>query len=629
MRKPLLKLFGTSVLTVAVISCSSGDGPSISIQPIQDTFEHVSVERSSNMDILWVVDNSGSMESFQEKIRNEFNSFMEHFTSENFNDFQVGVITTGAYLDLNFGKQGENPSAYASWNSEDNGFSTLDRPCTSTVTTNCYNYGNHPDPNLEVDPDERFLMHPVDRRFSSNLGCKNEEGKSVPCNSNHTIEDRNEKFELSKLRSTHCDVCNGVDGEPGVGRDIGILSKSLLEELRLICDDNNLGDEVIANGECTETDDDNNENSITGRKVFLNLFDKIIEDIGISGPGEERAFQSIQATRLNSKNVDFFRDSAHLAIIIVSDEEDSSRPHGFQKFETCTSPNGNCPPNCSGSAENCHLTQFKRNCENNDMIGVFYCNDAYSPLYYRDFLKLLSNDVLGVSVHNMAVNPTDKGYQNDYFDELQGSILYRVFDRAIRDDPGQPGSATDKIVAAINAYKTGVKNSYLDNSVPQSRPYRKTPSGLLYPEWDSTNTQRYNPAIIKECRTTEIPESENRWERFFGRRTTELAESTNGIVASLCAPFSESLKSIAQTITARTTEFFLGNNVPSQETLDKGLIFVSVKNPGESTSIRVNRDTSQKDGWDYNATNNSVVFFGDSVPVSGAEITVLFDRQNF
>ena len=45
------------------------------------------------IDILWVMDNSGSMRSEQEALGNNFSSFIDHFLSKNI-DFKMGIITT-------------------------------------------------------------------------------------------------------------------------------------------------------------------------------------------------------------------------------------------------------------------------------------------------------------------------------------------------------------------------------------------------------------------------------------------------------------------------------------------------------------------------------------------------------
>ncbi len=48
------------------------------------------------IDILWVIDNSTTMQSSQQKLADNFDSFIQDFTALNY-DFQMGVTTTDAY----------------------------------------------------------------------------------------------------------------------------------------------------------------------------------------------------------------------------------------------------------------------------------------------------------------------------------------------------------------------------------------------------------------------------------------------------------------------------------------------------------------------------------------------------
>ena len=58
-----------------------------------------------------------------------------------------------------------------------------------------------------------------------------------------------------------------------------------------------------------------------------NLSDVFVKNasLGINGTGDERAFQSIEATLLSTLNPGFRRPEAYLAVIILSDEDDFSR----------------------------------------------------------------------------------------------------------------------------------------------------------------------------------------------------------------------------------------------------------------------------------------------------------------
>ena len=557
MKKLLLKLLGSLIVAVFFISCGNGDNASISVQASQNTFEQIPTERTLSTDVLWVIDDSISMESYQNQIRAEFNSFMENFIVQDFNNIQIGITTTSAYQHLDFSQEEPDAkndnSAYTAWNDKDNGFSASDKPCTKTVTTDCYDY--------EEDLERRFVDSEVSK---------------------------------SELKSTNCDVCNGPNGEIKMGREISILSNPLLDELRLICDD----ESGNANGECETLNAVSGElESATGFKKFLDLFDKIMDKVGTNGSPYERAFQSIQAVRLNPKNVDFFRNNSHLAIVIVSDEDDTSAPYKHEDDGF-----------------------FGEKCIKSDLLGILHCNNAYPPSYYKNFLELLSNDILGVSVHNIALNPKE-GYKNLPIEASEDSSTV-----VLKGEPGELDLNGIFSVKTLEMYKSGMNDNYSDNTVTYE--YRPIPYVLggngrrIFPYW-------VNNSNLIECRTAEIPRGTlNTIPRYFGRRTTELAELTGGVVASLCSDFSVSLKDIAKKIVQRTVEFFLGDDVPSQQTLDEGLIFITVKKPGKSTFEAVNRDTSRKNGWDYNATNNSVVFFGEAIPIEGSKVSVAFDRQS-
>src|SRR5262249_40734277 len=52
---------------------------------------------NNKVDLLWVVDNSGSMDPLQANMTANFNSFINNFVSKNF-DFHLAVTTSDAYL---------------------------------------------------------------------------------------------------------------------------------------------------------------------------------------------------------------------------------------------------------------------------------------------------------------------------------------------------------------------------------------------------------------------------------------------------------------------------------------------------------------------------------------------------
>ncbi|MGE3760042.1 MAG: hypothetical protein AB7H97_19910, partial [Pseudobdellovibrionaceae bacterium] len=62
-----------------------------------ESFQQNTAATATKIDVLWVVDNSGSMASSQQHLADNFPSFINNFTSKGF-DFQIGVARSDAYL---------------------------------------------------------------------------------------------------------------------------------------------------------------------------------------------------------------------------------------------------------------------------------------------------------------------------------------------------------------------------------------------------------------------------------------------------------------------------------------------------------------------------------------------------
>lgn len=61
------------------------------------SFQQATATVNNKIDILWVVDNSGSMGPLQQNLINNYSSFMNHFLTKGY-DFQMAVTTSDAYL---------------------------------------------------------------------------------------------------------------------------------------------------------------------------------------------------------------------------------------------------------------------------------------------------------------------------------------------------------------------------------------------------------------------------------------------------------------------------------------------------------------------------------------------------
>jgi len=84
-------------LSVFSISCQKSND-SFSLLAEQSTFQQGSSFQARKIDILWVIDNSGSMETSQQNVISNFNSFIQRFQTLNY-DFNMAFISTDAYLD--------------------------------------------------------------------------------------------------------------------------------------------------------------------------------------------------------------------------------------------------------------------------------------------------------------------------------------------------------------------------------------------------------------------------------------------------------------------------------------------------------------------------------------------------
>lgn len=99
-------------------------------------------------------------------------------------------------------------------------------------------------------------------------------------------------------------------------------------------------------------------------------------------------------------------------------------------------------------------------------------------------------------------------------------------------------------------------------------------------------------------------------------RIMDLANMTNGILGDICQDnFGASMAEIADKIATLSTQFYL-DRLPDIETIEVLVDGIKISN-------------NNIDGWIYNSTNNSIEFYGSSVPKTGSQITVNFDPISF
>lgn len=85
---------------VALLATGCGQEPSsFSLLADEANFKQNAAVSNGKIDILWVIDNSGSMASSQQNVADNFQSFIELFNEKGY-DYRIAVATSDAYLDL-------------------------------------------------------------------------------------------------------------------------------------------------------------------------------------------------------------------------------------------------------------------------------------------------------------------------------------------------------------------------------------------------------------------------------------------------------------------------------------------------------------------------------------------------
>lgn len=87
-------------IILAMVSVGCGDSASsFSILPTGQGFQQNGTAQNSKIDILWVIDNSGSMDTSQQNLSQNFPSFISGFSSRGL-DFHMGVVATDTFIAL-------------------------------------------------------------------------------------------------------------------------------------------------------------------------------------------------------------------------------------------------------------------------------------------------------------------------------------------------------------------------------------------------------------------------------------------------------------------------------------------------------------------------------------------------
>lgn len=85
------------VVVVPMLTACEKSDRSYSLLSEAQSFQQSPTVVDNKLDILFVVDNSGSMRAFQQRLANNFNSFIQNFVTKNY-DYHIAVTASDAYL---------------------------------------------------------------------------------------------------------------------------------------------------------------------------------------------------------------------------------------------------------------------------------------------------------------------------------------------------------------------------------------------------------------------------------------------------------------------------------------------------------------------------------------------------
>jgi hypothetical protein len=240
---------------MATSGCSGS--PSISVLPSSDEFTQNGNEITAKMDILWVIDNSGSMIEEQKNLRDNFSSFITEFVGKGY-DFRIAVTTTDAWLTNVY----TPPPTVAAAEEQPGGYTQYaDFNATGPISAACDNW-NGSGPN----PDEFYQDSPL---LSSTF-----------LNGNVSYGEQS----------------GGVITATGSPSGYSIISS----------------DDAGIDFSLSNTGAANDVEVIFGKNILQ----------GVCGSGQESGIRSMLTALENPANAGFPRADAHLAVILVSDEED-------------------------------------------------------------------------------------------------------------------------------------------------------------------------------------------------------------------------------------------------------------------------------------------------------------------
>lgn len=99
----LTKQILTASFVALSLSACGGKGASYSLLPAEDAFRQTTQTIKGKLDILWVIDNSGSMQTSQDALAAAFPDWIDSFDSRGY-DYRIAVTATDAFRTIFTGK---------------------------------------------------------------------------------------------------------------------------------------------------------------------------------------------------------------------------------------------------------------------------------------------------------------------------------------------------------------------------------------------------------------------------------------------------------------------------------------------------------------------------------------------
>lgn len=324
---------GSLLLIVASITACTGQLPG-SFRFAQQEEDFSSIDVNTRLDILWVIDNSGSMANEQVKIRDGFVSFAQKYMKPAW-DIRLAVITTDTYL-AHTALQGYLDGTVSG---SGNYASNYVNGITASGIPGRFNYQNNPNPSwgtlFNWDPGTSKWRTPAggltNKQIRPNLGrswAKLLNQDPVTGKGNHdgpavlTCFEKDPSSSGNALQNSRCDVRDNIS-RPSPIVNTGVshcVSPGSGESAVSECINTGLNDSVHSGKSIISTLGSNESQLISDFVVNAT--------VGIQGNGAEEGINSllqlIADNEVDNSPTKFFRADALRVIVFVSDEEDGS-----------------------------------------------------------------------------------------------------------------------------------------------------------------------------------------------------------------------------------------------------------------------------------------------------------------